>query len=83
MIKLLTVLIVLAFNVQNSQKCYIKISHISDLVVQETGIAITAAKVPSPTIIDREQDKKKIFHFTAPKLEVPIGRIDQWEYCRI
>lgn len=78
--KLLIMLIVLAFNVQNSQKCYIKISHISDLVVQEMVLVIAATKIPFPAIISREQGKKQVFHFTAPKLETPVGRIDRWEY---
>ena len=80
MAKLLIVLIVLAFNMQNSQECRIKMSYVSDLVVRETALVIAATKIPSPAIVYREQGKKKIFHFTAPKLETPIGRIDQWEF---
>ena len=80
MIKVLILLIVLAFSTQDSKEYYVEASCIGNLVVQETPIAIAAAKVPSPAIVYREQGKKKIFHFTAPKLEAPIGRIDRWEY---
>lgn len=83
MIKVLILLIVLAFSAQDSHEYYDKVSYIGNLVVQETAIAIAAAKVPSPAIVYRKQGKNKVFHFIAPKMENLIGRIDQWEYGRI